>query len=126
MGRPQPQQVISSGAKNNNSLVQHRENIDREARFSLYDFPSDSEGEDRPSSSASSPSKNLSQGKKNSPKPGFKKQQFSPAKPKIFPATKPALKKQPLPEGREQASQQQSQQQHHQQKQQQHQEAEKH
>ena len=60
--RPQPQQVISSGAKNNNSLVQHRENIDREARFSLYDFPSDSEGEDRPSSSASSPSKNLSQG----------------------------------------------------------------
>ena len=60
--RPQPQQVISSGAKNNNSLVQHRESIDREARFSLYDFPSDSEGEDRPSSSASSPSKNLSQG----------------------------------------------------------------
>merc|ERR1712223_464384 len=116
MGRPQPQQVISSGAKNNNSLVQHRESIDREARFSLYDFPSDSEGEDRPSSSASSPSKNLSQGKKNSPKPGFKKQQFSPAKPKIFPATKPALKKQPLPEGREQQQQQQLQ----------HQEAEKH
>ena len=65
--KPQPQQVISvSGKNNNNSLVQppvHRESIDREARFSLYDFPSDSEGEDgRPSSSASSPSKQLSQG----------------------------------------------------------------
>jgi len=76
--RPQPQQVIS-GAKNNNSLVQpphRRESIDREARFSLYDFPSDSEGEDgRPSSSASSPSKSLSQGKKSSPKPGFKSKQ---------------------------------------------------
>ena len=65
--KPQPQQVISvSGKNNNNSLSQppvHRESIDREARFSLYDFPSDSEGEDgRPSSSASSPSKQLSQG----------------------------------------------------------------
>ena len=66
--RPQPQQVISgvSNKNNNNLLVQqpvHRESIDREARFSLYDFPSDSEGEDgRPSSSASSPSKQLSQG----------------------------------------------------------------
>ena len=65
--KPQPQQVISvSGKNNNNSLTQppvHRESIDREARFSLYDFPSDSEGEDgRPSSSASSPSKQLSQG----------------------------------------------------------------
>jgi hypothetical protein len=65
--KPQPQQVISvSGKNNNNSLVQppvHRESIDREARFSLYDFPSDSEGEDgRPSSSVCSPSKHLTQG----------------------------------------------------------------
>ena len=65
--KPQPQQVISvSGKNNNNSLVQppvHRESIDREARFSLYDFPSDSEGEDgRPSSSVLSPSKQLTQG----------------------------------------------------------------
>merc|ERR1712029_164172 len=85
-------------------------------------------GEDgRPSSSASSPSKSLSQGKKSSPKPGFKSKQqpFSSVcntgtKPKIFPSvtkTTQALKKQPLSESKEHQNQrpqpQQQQQQHH-------------
>ena len=74
--RPQPQVI---GAKNNN------ENIDREARFSLYDFTSDSESEE-PASSAHTKKEAVKKEAKTGPK--FNRN-------KIFASTSPKLKKEP-------------------------------
>lgn len=83
--RPQPQQQVitssSEQAKNNNESNNNRGTEERDARFSLYDFTSDSE-EDH-----SRPSQPVTSGKKESGKSKPFKKQFAQGK-KLYPPAK--------------------------------------
>ena len=107
--RPQPQQTVPppppiappSSETSNTSQGNPGDadnSTDREARFSLYDFPSDSESEERPLSSGSK-GKNVS-GDQKSPTKVVGVGHSSPTKKpfkKFFPKSKKLLEKQPPP-----------------------------
>ena len=107
--RPQPQQTVppppppkappSETSNTSQGTPEADNSTDREARFSLYDFPSDSESEERPLSSGGSKGKNVVSDHKSPTKVGVghssptKKQPFK----KFFPKSKKLLEKQPPP-----------------------------